>query len=136
MIIVALIWPATALRAAGAKQPGRMLRHASLCLSKTTRRQLFRHAWRGAGSAPDRCHRWTGLKYNGSGTIYQQSLGSLITVTTPAFIPTGSLICGWKFTSFISFNWLALHQLVRRVNMTTSLILPQTTDASGFYGGR
>ncbi len=61
-------------------------------------------------------NRWTGLKYNGSGTIYQQSLG---------YIDNGyntGLYTNWKFdmwlekfTSFISFNWLALHQLVRRV---------------------
>ncbi|GHK87243.1 hypothetical protein ECZU17_31800 [Escherichia coli] len=41
MIIFALIWPATALRAAVSKTTGRMLRHASLCLSKTTQTTTF-----------------------------------------------------------------------------------------------
>lgn len=40
-------------------------------------------------------NRWTGLKYNGSGTIYQQSLAISTTAITPACTPTGSSICGW-----------------------------------------
>ena len=80
-------------------------------------------------------NRWTGLKYNGSGTIYQQSLG---------YIDNGyntGLYTNWKFDMWLEnspvsspltglrcINWYA------GCNMTTSLILPQTTDASGFYG--
>lgn len=45
-------------------------------------------------------NRWTGLKYNGSGTIYQQSLGYIDNGYNTAFIPTGSLICGWKIHQF------------------------------------
>ena len=117
MIIFALIWPVTELRAA---------------VSKTT--------W---ADAPARefvfvengANRWTGLKYNGSGTIYQQSLG---------YIDNGyntGLYTNWKFDMWLEnspvsspltglrcINWYA------GCNMTTSLILPQTTDASGFYG--
>ncbi|GHM00058.1 hypothetical protein KPZU40_00330 [Klebsiella pneumoniae] len=43
LAILALLWPAAALRAAVTKTTGRMRRRASLCLWKTTRRQLFRH---------------------------------------------------------------------------------------------
>ncbi len=80
-------------------------------------------------------NRWTGLKYTGSGTIYQQSLG---------YIDNGyntGLYTNWKFDMWLEnspvsspltglrcINWYA------GCNMTTSLILPQTTDASGFYG--
>ncbi len=50
-------------------------------------------------------------------------------------MPTGSLICGWKthrfhtpLTGLRCINWYA------GCDMATSLILPQTIDASGFYG--
>lgn len=113
-----------------------MLRHASLCLSKTTQTTTF---FVTPGGALDPrltgANRWTGLKYNGSGTIYQQSLG---------YIDNGyntGLYTNWKFDMWLEnspvsspltglrcINWYA------GCNMTTSLILPQTTDASGFYG--
>jgi hypothetical protein len=79
--------------------------------------------------------RWTGLKYNGSGTIYQQSLG---------YIDNGfntGLNANWKFDMWLEnspvsnplsglrcINWYA------GCDMATSLILPQVTDANGFYG--
>ncbi|HBR0931146.1 fimbrial adhesin EcpD [Klebsiella variicola] len=80
-------------------------------------------------------NRWTGLKYNGSGTIYQQSLG---------YIDNGfntGLIANWKFDMWLDnspisnplkglrcINWYA------GCDMATSLILPKSTDANGFYG--
>ncbi|STV95901.1 CFA/I fimbrial minor adhesin [Klebsiella michiganensis] len=80
-------------------------------------------------------NRWTGLKYNGSGTIYQQSLG---------YIDNGyntGLYANWFFDMWLD-NSPASHPLqgLRCINwyagcdMATSLILPQTSDASGFYG--
>ncbi len=80
-------------------------------------------------------NRWTGLKYTGSGTIYQQSLG---------YIDNGyntGLNANWKFDMWLE-NSPVSHPLtgLRCINwyagcdMATSLILPQTTDASGFYG--
>ena len=80
-------------------------------------------------------NRWTGLKYNGSGSIYQQSLG---------YIDNGynsGLYANWKFDMWLE-NSPVSHPLLglRCINwytgcdMATSLIQPQTTDASGFYG--
>lgn len=80
-------------------------------------------------------NRWTGLKYTGSGTIYQQSLG---------YIDNGyntGLYANWYFDMWLD-NSPASHPLLglRCINwysgcdMVTSLIQPQTTDASGFYG--
>ncbi|MBW5927771.1 hypothetical protein CFM96_03615 [Klebsiella michiganensis] len=80
-------------------------------------------------------NRWTGLKYNGSGTIYQQSLG---------YIDNGyntGLYANWFFDMWLD-NSPASHPLtgLRCINwyagcdMATSLIQPQTSDASGFYG--
>lgn len=112
-----------------------MLRHASLCLSKTTQTTTFSSLGGALDPRLTGANRWTGLKYNGSGTIYQQSLG---------YIDNGyntGLYTNWKFDMWLEnspvsspltglrcINWYA------GCNMTTSLILPQTTDASGFYG--
>ncbi|HAS1009804.1 hypothetical protein KC833_20625 [Enterobacter hormaechei] len=80
-------------------------------------------------------NRWTGLKYNGSGSIYQVSLGYIDNgYNTP-------LTAGWKFDMWVE-NSPVSHPLtgLRCINwytgcdIATSLILPQTTDASGFYG--
>lgn len=81
--------------------------------------------------------RWTGLKYTGSGTIYQQSLG---------YIDNGyntALYANWQFDMWLEnapvsyplsglrcINWYA------GCDMGTSLILPQVTDANGFYGAK
>ena len=78
---------------------------------------------------------WTGLKYNGSGTIYQQSLG---------YIDNGHntpLTDNWMFDMWLENSPIS-HPLLglRCINwyagcdMATSLILPQTTDSNGFYG--
>lgn len=80
-------------------------------------------------------NRWTGLKYNGSGTIYQQSLGYIDNgYNTP-------LTAGWKYDMWLEnspfsnpltglrcINWYS------GCDMSTSLILPQSTDNEGFYG--
>lgn len=80
-------------------------------------------------------NRWTGLKYNGSGTIYQQSLGYIDngfnTVAT-----AGWMVDMWLENTSISYpltglrciNWYA------GCDMATSLLNPQTTDNKGFYG--
>ncbi len=55
----------------------------------------FRHSRRRAGSAHDRRQSLTGLKYTGSGTIYQQSLG---------YIDNGyntGLNANWKFDMWL-----------------------------------
>ncbi len=76
-------------------------------------------------------NRWTGLKYTGSGTIYQQSLG---------YIDNGYntvLNANWKFDMWLENSPVShpltglLHQLHAGCDMATSSILPQTTDASG-----
>lgn len=80
-------------------------------------------------------NRWTGLKYNGSGTIYQQSLGYIDNgYNTP-------LTAGWKYDMWIENSPLSSPLTgLRCINwysgcdMSTSLILPQTTDNEGFYG--
>lgn len=80
-------------------------------------------------------NKWTGLKYGGSGTIYQQSLG---------YVDNGyntGLNANWRFDMWLEnapvknpflglrcINWYA------GCNMDTSLILPETTDEKGFYG--
>lgn len=80
-------------------------------------------------------NRWTGLQYTGSGTIYQQSLG---------YIDNGYntvLNANWKFDMWLDNSPVSNPLLGLRCinwysgcNMSTSLILPQTTDANGFYG--
>ena len=80
-------------------------------------------------------NRWTGLKYNGSGTIYQQSLGYIDNGYNTA-APSGRKLDMWLENSNISnpltglrcINWYS------GCDMATSLILPQKTDAKGFYG--
>lgn len=80
-------------------------------------------------------NRWTGLKYSGSGTKYQESLG---------YIDNGynTLLLGnWRFDMWLDnapvsqplrglrcINWYS------GCDMNTSMIPPQTTDAKGFYG--
>lgn len=80
-------------------------------------------------------NKWTGLKYGGSGTVYQQSLG---------YVDNGyntGLNANWRYDMWLEnapiknpflglrcINWYA------GCNMDTSLILPQTTDEKGFYG--
>ncbi|WBF47765.1 hypothetical protein OLD77_15715 [Serratia rubidaea] len=80
-------------------------------------------------------NKWTGLKYNGSGTIYQQSLG---------YIDNGyntGLTAGYKYDMWLEnapfknpllglrcINWYS------GCNMETSLIQPQSTDEKGAYG--
>lgn len=80
-------------------------------------------------------NKWTGLKYGGSGTIYQQSLG---------YVDNGynyGLVANYRFDMWLEnapiknpflglrcINWYA------GCDMDTSLILPETTDEKGFYG--
>ena len=136
MIIFALIWPVTALRAAVSKTTWADAPAREFVFVENNSDDNF---FVTPGGALDPrltgANRWTGLKYTGSGTIYQQSLG---------YIDNGyntGLYTNWKFDMWLEnspvsspltglrcINWYA------GCNMTTSLILPQTTDASGFYG--
>ncbi len=62
---------------------------------KQLRRQLFRHPGGALDPRLTGANRWTGLKYNGSGTIYQQSLG---------YIDNGyntGLYTNWKFDMWL-----------------------------------
>lgn len=80
-------------------------------------------------------NRWTGLKYTGSGPIYQQSLG---------YIDNGlNKVTGrnYKFDMWLEESPISHPLLGQRCinwysgcNMDTSLILPQVTDVNGFYG--
>ncbi|HBP7706336.1 TPA: hypothetical protein L6J45_002968 [Escherichia coli] len=136
MIIFALIWPVTALRAAVSKTTWADAPAREFVFVENNSDDNF---FVTPGGALDPrltgANRWTGLKYTGSETIYQQSLG---------YIDNGyntGLYTNWKFDMWLEnspvsspltglrcINWYA------GCNMTTSLILPQTTDASGFYG--
>ncbi|ONG27972.1 hypothetical protein BXT95_07065, partial [Escherichia coli] len=129
MIIFALIWPATALRAAVSKTTWADAPAREFVFVENNSDDNF---FVTPGGALDPrltgANRWTGLKYNGSGTIYQQSLG---------YIDNGyntGLYTNWKFDMWLEnspvsspltglrcINWYA------GCNMTTSLILPQTT---------
>ena len=78
-------------------------------------------------------NKWTGLKYGGSGTVYQQSTG---------YVDNGyntGLNANWRYDMWLEnapiknpflglrcINWYA------GCNMDTSLILPQTTDEKDF----
>lgn len=80
-------------------------------------------------------NRWTGLKYNGAGTIYQVSLG---------YIDNGlNTVTGnnYKFDMWLEEAPISHPLLGQRCinwypgcNLETSLILPQITDDKGFYG--
>lgn len=79
-------------------------------------------------------NQWTGLKYGGSGTIYQQSLG---------YVDNGyntGLVANYRFDMWLEnapiknpFLGLRCINWYSGCNMDTSLILPQTTDDKGFY---
>ena len=92
MIIFALIWPATALRAAVSKTTWADAPAREFVFVENNSDDNF---FVTPGGALDPrltgANRWTGLKYNGSGTIYQQSLG---------YIDNGyntGLYTNWKF---------------------------------------
>lgn len=80
-------------------------------------------------------NRWTGLKYTGTGTIYQQSLGYIDngynTVTGNNY-----MMDMWLENSPVSHPLLGQRCInwYPGCNMDTSLILPQVTDNDGFYG--
>ncbi|WP_375540736.1 fimbrial adhesin EcpD [Serratia silvae] len=80
-------------------------------------------------------NRWTGLKYGGSGSVYQQSLG---------YIDNGYntlLLANYRYDMWLEnapvkdpllglrcINWYS------GCNMDSSLIPPETSDEKGFYG--
>lgn len=136
LAILALLWPAAALRAAVTKTtwsdaPAREF----VFVENNSDDNFFVTPGGALDPRMTGANRWTGLKYTGSGTIYQQSLG---------YIDNGyntGLNANWKFDMWLEnspvsypltglrcINWYA------GCDMATSLILPQTTDASGFYG--
>ncbi|WP_075180399.1 hypothetical protein [Pantoea sp. 1.19] len=80
-------------------------------------------------------NRWTGLKYSGTGATYQQSLGYLddgYNTVLSANAQFDMWLEGAPITSPLlglrCINWYA------GCDLTTSLVVPQTRDASGFYG--
>ncbi|AHG20863.1 hypothetical protein Z042_15580 [Chania multitudinisentens RB-25] len=80
-------------------------------------------------------NKWTGLKYGGSGTIYQQSLGYVdngynygLTANNRFDMWLENAPIKNPFLGLRCINWYA------GCNMDTSLILPETTDEKGFYG--
>ena len=136
LAILALLWPAAALRAAVTKTtwsdaPAREF----VFVENNSDDNFFVTPGGALDPRMTGANRWTGLKYTGSGTIYQQSLG---------YIDNGyntGLNANWKFDMWLE-NSPVSHPLtgLRCINwyagcdMATSLILPQSTDASGFYG--
>ena len=96
MIIFALIWPVTALRAAVSKTTWADAPAREFVFVENNSDDNF---FVTPGGALDPrltgANRWTGLKYNGSGTIYQQSLG---------YIDNGyntGLYTNWKFDMWL-----------------------------------
>jgi hypothetical protein len=79
-------------------------------------------------------NKWTGLKYGGSDSVYQQSLG---------YVDNGNntgLSSNWHFDMWLEnapiknpFLGLRCINWYKGCNMDTSLILPQVTDEKGFY---
>lgn len=80
-------------------------------------------------------NRWTGLKYTGAGTIYQQSLG-YVDDGYNTTVPLGYKFDMWLEDSPASHPLRGLRCINWYVgcNMDTSLILPQVADENGFYG--
>lgn len=78
---------------------------------------------------------WTGLKYGGTGSIYQQGLG---------YIDDGAnrlLIAGNKFDMWLEgfsvshpMTGLRCINWYKGCNIDTALITPESTDDKGFYG--
>ncbi|ANI83581.1 fimbrial adhesin EcpD [Kosakonia oryzae] len=80
-------------------------------------------------------NRWTGLKYNGSGTMYQTSLGYIDNGYNTLIgdnyyfdmwltnAPASNLLVGMR-----CINWYS------GCDMATSMLPPQATDSQGFYG--
>ncbi len=101
MIIFALIWPATALRAAVSKTTWADAPAREFVFVENNSDDNF---FVTPGGALDPrltgANRWTGLKSMVQEPSISKASATLITVTTPAFIPTGSLICGWKIHQF------------------------------------
>ncbi|MGO4743678.1 fimbrial adhesin EcpD [Serratia quinivorans] len=80
-------------------------------------------------------NKWTGLKYGGSGTIYQQSLGyvdngynTLLTSNYRFDMWLENAPIKNPFLGLRCINWYA------GCNMDTSLIPAESTDDKGFYG--
>ncbi|VFT75683.1 CFA/I fimbrial minor adhesin [Klebsiella aerogenes] len=101
LAILALLWPAAALRAAVTKTtwsdaPAREF----VFVENNSDDNFFVTPGGALDPRMTGANRWTGLKYTGSGTIYQQVSVISITATTPGSMPTGSLICGWKTRRF------------------------------------
>ncbi|HGM5488522.1 TPA: hypothetical protein ACKP1B_000100 [Serratia fonticola] len=80
-------------------------------------------------------NKWTGLKYGGSGTIYQQSLGYVDNGYNP-LLTANYRFDMWLENAPIKNPFLGLRCInwYSGCNMDTSLILPETTDEKGFYG--
>lgn len=101
MIIFALIWPATALRAAVSKTTWADAPAREFVFVENNSDDNF---FVTPGGALDPrltgANRWTGLNTMVQEPSISKASATLITVTTPAFIPTGSLICGWKIHQF------------------------------------
>ena len=94
MIIFALIWPVTELRAAVSKTTWADAPAREFVFVENNSDDNF---FVTPGGALD--PRLTGANLVQEPSISKAS-ATLITVTTPAFIPTGSLICGWKIHQF------------------------------------
>lgn len=82
-------------------------------------------------------NRWTGLKYQGSGTIYQQSLGYIDNGYNTGLV-ANYLFDMWLENASISYPLIGLRCInwYGGCNIDTSLITPQTTDEKGFYGAK
>ena len=127
LAILALLWPVAALRAAVTKTtwsdaPAREF----VFVENNSDDNFFVTPGGVLDPRMTGANRWTGLKYTGSGTIYQQSLG---------YIDNGYntvLNANWKFDMWLE-NSPVSHPLtgLRCINwyagcdMATSLILPQ-----------
>lgn len=80
-------------------------------------------------------NRWTGLKYQGSGYIYQQSLGYIDNGYNTGLY-ANAYFDMWLEDVSISSPLLGLRCInwYTGCDMNTSMVPPQTTDEKGFYG--
>lgn len=80
-------------------------------------------------------NRWTGLKYTGSGVIYQESLG-YIDNGNNTLLRDNAKFDMWLDDTPVSHPLLGLRCInwYPGCDMATSLLLPDTTDEKGFYG--
>ncbi len=101
LAILALLWPAAALRAAVTKTtwsdaPAREF----VFVENNSDDNFFVTPGGALDPRMTGANRWTGLNTPAQGPSISRVSAISITATTPGSMPTGSLICGWKTHRF------------------------------------